>query len=445
MINECVTRHMRSGEPVPSTITSANFITIVNNIHIMASTDQYEWPVDPSRYDYAQVSNEEFAQRHDRVRALMDELEVDSLLVQGSNAIWDRAWTNMRWLTNHVGCQLSQAEYVVFPRDPDKEITVSTIDMFAEMPARRARAVVDDIRPSGFRCINGAVERLEELGHGDETIGLVEVDPRLGLPQADHAKLEQAFPDAEIRSVVNEWWDMRRVKSDEEIEFIEKSAKIGDRVMERMIEEVEAGMTEASLYGMVADEMTQHGGELPTMILLESTSMADSDDAFQRERARNRTLSEGDIIVNEHAPRYPDGSESQFGTTISLGEPTEDYQEMIDLMFEVHEDVVDNLRPGNTSSDIAEAAEPIEESDYIRESPLAHSELGGGVGASSSIGLPMDMEEEDFELKENMVFVPEVHVSNEEGTKGAFVCDTYVVTDGAPRRLNDFPLEHIVV
>jgi hypothetical protein len=44
-----------------------------------------------------------------------------------------------------------------------------------------------------------------------------------------------------------------------------------------------------------------------------------------------------------------------------------------------------------------------------------------------------------------MVLVPEVHVSDEAGTKGVFVCDTYAVTDGAPRRLNEFPLEHVVL
>jgi Xaa-Pro aminopeptidase len=350
-------------------------------------------------------------------------------------------------LTNHAGCQLSQAEYVVFPRDPDEAITVSTIDMFADLPARRARAIVDDVRPSGFRSIKGAIDRLRELDHDDARIGLVEVDPRLGLPRADHDALETSLPDATVTSVADEWWSVRSVKSDEEIDMIEQSARIGDRVMERLVEDLERGMPESRVFGLVADEMTRHGGELPTMILLESTAMADSDDAFQRERPRNRTLSDGDIIVNEHAARYPDGSESQFGTTISFGDPTADYREMLELMFEVHAAVVDLLRPGVTSHQIAAAATPIEESGYVRESPLVHGELGGGVGSGPHIGLPEGMKEHepDFELAENMVLVPEVHVSDEAGTKGVFVCDTYAVTDGAPRRLNEFPLEHVVL
>jgi Xaa-Pro aminopeptidase len=417
----------------------------------MALSEEYEWPVEPSQYEYTRVSDAEFDRRHRLTREFMDEHGLDVLLVQGSNAIWDRGWTNTRWLANHAGCQLSQAEYVIVPRDPDEEITVSTIDMFAEMPARRARtnAVTDNIRGSGFRSIRAAIERIEELsanGDGDR-IGIVEVDSNLSLPHGDWVELERAFPDSEIETVTDAFWEVRLIKSDEEIEMIEASAKIGDRVIERMVRELKPGMTEGELFGLVAEEMTEHGGELPTMILLETTAMANSDDAFQRERARNRTLSEGDVVVNEHAARYPDGSESQFGTTMSIGEPTEEYQEMIDLMLEVHEEVVENLRAGNTSEDVLAAADPIEEAGYVRASPLAHGELGGGVSAGPHIGLPRAYSdlEDSFTLREDMVLVPEVHVSTPDYTKGVFICDTYAVTAGAPRRLNEFEPGHFVV
>lgn len=412
------------------------------------TTNGYQWPVPRESYDYTRASDAEFERRHQLVRSFMDERDLDALLVQGSNAIWDRGWTNTRWLTNHVGCQLSQAEYVVFPRDPEEPITVSTIDMFAEMPARRARAaaVTDDIRASGFRCIRGALERIDELDLDGGRLGLVEVDSNLSIPYADRIELEEQVT-ADLVPVTDEFMTLRLVKSEEEIELIAASARIGDRVMDRMVDDVEPGMTESELYGIVAHEMARHGGELPAMILLITTSMSEPDDAFQRERPRNRTLATGDIIVNEHAVRYPDGSESQFGTTVSLGEPTPEYQEMIDLMLEVHENVVDALRPGNTNSDVLEAAAPIREAGYARGSPLVHGELGGGVSAGPHIGLPgVDpAEEPEVELREGMVLVPEVHVATPDFTKGVFICDTYAVTDGAPRRLNEFSPEHFVV
>jgi Xaa-Pro aminopeptidase len=403
--------------------------------------------VDRSRYEYARPSDAEFARRHRVVREFMDRRDLEYLLVQGSTAIWDRGWTNTRWLTNHAGCQLSQAEYVVFPRDPDEAITVSTIDMFAEMPARRARAIVDDVRPSGFRCIRGAIDRLQELDADGDAIGLVEVNHTLSLPYEDRIALEAAFPAADIRPVTEPFWRLRHVKSDEELAFVRRSAEIGDRVMERVVASIEPGMRESELWGTVAHEMTRHGGELPTMILCCSTSTHDSDDGHQRERPRDRRLAAGDLIINEHAPRYPDGSESQIGIPVCLGEPSPQYREMLDLMLEVYEAVVAALRAGNTGADVIAAGAPIEEAGYVRSAPLVHGELGGGI-SGPTVGVEDHGEGHtgaDVRFEENMTVVPEIHVATPDWSAGVFMNSTFVVTDGAPEPLTTYPREPVVL
>jgi Xaa-Pro aminopeptidase len=381
----------------------------------------------------------------------MDEEDLDALLVQGSNAIWDRGWTNTRWLTNHVGCQLSQAEYVVFPRDAEEAITISTLDMFAEMPARRARAaeVVDDIRGSGFRCIREALARLDELGLEDGRIGLVEVDASLSIPYDDMVKLHDRLPEAEVVPVTESFWELRHVKSDEEVEIIERSAKIGALVMEAVIDRIEPGLPESALWGIVADAMAYQGGELPTMILGCSTNMYDSDDGHQRERPRNRTLREGDFVINEHSPRYPDGSESQIGIPVLLGEPSPLYEELIEQTMAVHETVVDHLRPGNTGGDVIDAVDPIvEAAGYVRSAPLVHGELGGGI-SGPTVGVESPDGEgltgRDIEFKENMTLVPEVHLSTPDWSAGVFINATYVIEDGGARCLNDFPVEPVIL
>jgi Xaa-Pro aminopeptidase len=412
-------------------------------------SQQYDWPVDPSRFEYTRVSDAEFERRHRLVRDFLHEEGLDALLVQGSAAIQDRAWTNVRWLTNHAGCQLANAEYAIVPADENEQVTLATLSMYTRVPARRARAaeVIDDLRSSGMRCIGAVIDRLEELGVDGGSVGVVAVDGGLGIHADDRDRLEGAFPQAEFRPVTRKFWGLRMKKSDEGIEMIERSAKIGDRVMETLAERVEPGMTESHVFGVAAEAMAEHGGELPTMILVASTDTYDSDDSKQRMRPVNRTLSTGDTLIHEHAPRYPDGSESQIGRPTFLGEPSEEYQEMTELMMEVYEDLLDAIRPGNTGQDLSDACKPIEEAGYYHGSPAAHAEIGGGVSARPLIGIgggdssAGSLGDDDVVLEENMVLVPEPAVHTSDGTKGVFTCDTVVVTNDGYRRLNEFPLD----
>ena len=408
----------------------------------MRSQD-FDWPVSQSRFEYTRVSDEEFDRRHRIVREFMRDEGLDALVVMGAAAIQDRAWTNVRWLTNHAGCQLSNAEYVVVPVEEDQPLTLATVWMYEEVPARRARAedIVDDIRSTGVRAIEPVVERLKELSVEGGTIGVVPVDGDLGIHANDRDRLREEFPETELRHVTREFWELRMIKSDEEIEMIEKSAAIGDRVMESIRENVELGMTESEVFGIAAETMARHGGELPTMILVASTNTYDSDDSKQRMRPVNRKLQKGDTIIQEYTPRYPDGAESQISRPVFLAEPAEEYKEMTELMLEVYDDLMDAIRAGNTAQDLIEAVEPIKEAGYEHGAPVAHASVGGGVSARPLIRPNSD--DADLVLEENMVLIPEPAIRTPDHTKGVFICDTVAVTDGEPRRLNDYPIEPI--
>jgi hypothetical protein len=229
--------------------------------------------------------------------------------------------------------------------------------------------------------------------------------------------------------------NLRSIKSKEEIDAIEASAKIGDAVMRRLVRDVKPGTPEAEIFGLAAHEMTRHGGELPTMLLMASTNMFDPDDLVLRERPLNRTIEKGSIVINEYAPRHPTGEESQIGFPIAFGEPSDEYRKMEEVMLEVYTNISGTLRPGNTSADIRNQTKPIYDAGYVCRSPLVQSNLG-------SLGLrgnQFHARDRDFDLLEDMVLVVEVLVSNAELTKGVFACDTWHITGSGPRRLNEFP------
>ena len=95
----------------------------------------------------------------------MEKKELDCLLIGGSTANWDRGWTNTRWVTNFVGCQLDNYSYVVFPAKG--EITVLG-GIMERRPVRRARSIVEDVRvgvgwPRGHPGPLMPMQRLAEL------------------------------------------------------------------------------------------------------------------------------------------------------------------------------------------------------------------------------------------------------------------------------------------
>lgn len=393
--------------------------------------------VDRSKIVYKRVSDQEFKRRHDLIRKMMKEQKLDCLVISGGTGIWDRAWTHMRWVSNHIGCQILNYTYLVF--SAKGEISIMVVPMNAEMPARRARDTVEDIR-AGYDMVGMLIERLKELDIGRGHIGIVEIDTSCGIPVKHYQALTSALPNAEFVYVTNEFWKIRAIKSDEEISVLTRCTEIGDRAMYALAATLKPGIHESEIFGTIAQAFCNHGSELPTMILAASTSMQNPDDSFQRERHRDRLLQYGDVVITEIAPRYPDGSEIQTGKPFTLGEPTSEYKHMFEVMLEAYHRVVNALRPGNTHQDVIEAGKVIKDAGYQWHSPLIHSELGGGVSNPHMAGMA-GLPQPPIIFEPNMVFVPELHVADKAWTRGVFICDTVVVTKDKPRCLNKYPAQ----
>ena len=401
--------------------------------------------VDRSRYPYIRVSDAEFKRRHQVIRSFMEKKGLDCLLIAGGSSSGDRAWTNIRWVTNHVGCEITSYAYVVF--SAKGEITVLTLPMQAEMPCKRARPVVEDVR-SGWNFGPMVVARIRELGASSGKIGIVDIDILASIPVNHYKVFTQELPQAQFEIVTRDWWhQVRRIKSDEEIEFLEKAAEIGDKMIEAIVQNVRPGMNEADIFAWMSYAMIKNGGEIPAMVLATSTNTFDPDSSFQGVTPRNRVLQPGDIILTEVGPRYPDGSECQTGKPIAFGEPSQEYRKMVDIMLRAYDRVVDQLRPGKTDQDIARAGSVIREAGYVWHSPLIHSELGGGVSATPVVFGHDDafIPQESFVMEPNMTIVPEIHVASPDWTRGVFMCDTWVITPGEPRCLNKYPRQLTII
>ncbi|MFH0727281.1 MAG: Xaa-Pro peptidase family protein [Pseudomonadota bacterium] len=400
--------------------------------------------VDRSVYLLDRPSDAEYERRHKVARSFIENSGLDCLLIQsGAGA---SASLNVRWVTN----QLPQFgnSYLIVPAIG--EMTLFVGFQFLVDPSRRAQVIVEDVRggpPREFGRM--AVERLKELGCAKSRIGIVEVDAG-SMPASDLKLFTAELPGARFEFVTDAWWQqVRLIKSSEEIEFMEKAASIGDRVVEAIVENIRPGMTEADVFACAYSALFRNGGELGSpLLMLESSNTYASTSALHRERPQNRILQRGDIICQEMDTWYSDGSNASTSKPIALGEPSEEYLEMVDLMLKVYEKEIEQLRPGKTNEDLRKAAAPILEKGYSGTCPVLFGMPGRSAGeypCALAFDDPSSHKPEPFVLEPGMTVVLHPYPYSLDYTKGVEISDTWVITEGEARCLHKYPRQLTII
>jgi Xaa-Pro aminopeptidase len=400
--------------------------------------------VDRSVYLLDRPSDAEYERRHNAARAFMETNGLDCLLIQSGAGASESL--NTRWMTN----QLPQFgnSYLVVPATG--EMTLFVGFQFLVDPSRRAQVIIEDVRGAAPRDFGRmAAERLKELGCAKSRIGIVEIDTG-SMPAGDLKLFAVELPDACFEFVTDAWWrEVRLIKSSEEIEFMEKAASIGDRVVEAIVETIKPGMTEADIFACAYSALFKNGGELGSpLLMLESSNTFASTSALHRERPQNRVLQKGDIICQEMDTWYSDGSIATTSKPIALGEPSEEYMEMVDLMLKVYEEEIEQLRPGKTNEDLRKAAAPILEKGFSGTCPVLFGLPGRSAGeypCAIAFDDPASHKPKPFVLEPGMTVVLHPYPYSLDYTKGVEISDTWVITEGEPRCLHKYPRQLTII
>ncbi len=391
---------------------------------------RYPFPIQRDRYRWPTFSEAEFARRHAIVRDFMDEHDLDCLLITGNNAIWERGWANVRWVTNYMGSMELDCT-CVFPRHGEPMLAI--LGLNARLPDRIARSVVTDVR-GALNTAGVVVDRIGELGLGSGRIGIITPAPFIDIPHDHHVALTEAYPQAEFPRFSDEFWRKRMVLSGEELVCLDEAGRIGDAAVQAIIDRLRPGMREVDLFNIIYDVFSAEGGEIPCMVLAASENMFHPTSAFQRPRPIDRTIEERDVLLLELGARDSHGYEAQTGKPITFGPPPPDYQAMFDTCLEAYDAIVDVLRPGCTATDIRAAGAVIAERGYTVVAPLVHGvfnplDAGPFVGTSHR-------PDKDVRLEPGMALCVEVHPCSEDAIRGVFLGDTFVITEEGARCVN---------
>ncbi len=388
-----------------------------------------------------QLSIEERDRRYKIVRGEMARRGIDCLLLPANTGRWEQLQADSRYLSSIGG--FATEVFTVFPLDG--ETTAYIFNRAAWW--KQAQEWVADVRDGRNRWSANAIERITELGLQKGTIGIAGLSglfraPEGIIPYSSVKAILEAFPQAKLVNATEMMQEVRAVKSNEEVSFLERSAEIIEKAIETMVQNAAPGVNEKELYGAMMQAMLANGGELPTLFFLSAgreifnSSFVPTDYRIQK----------GDRVINEIEAKYG-GYAAQAVSPMALGVPSEAYQEMIDLSRVCFDSVLHNMKPGVTFGWIfdiyRDTVERHGKGKYLWSHPMMHAR-GLGDDGPALLG-DKDLERfSKIELQAGMTFILKPQVRAARGRGRGSIGDTIVVTETGARRLGKRELKLIV-
>jgi len=356
------------------------------------------------------ISKQEMARRLSLVRQKMQEQGLETLLVSGVRFVGSTGY--LRYLTNWA--EPFAGETLLLP--------VEGSPVFFARTGERAILVRDVL--GGMETVIGSTAdvvgtHLKKMGK--KKVGLCGLKTMF----ADYyLELVSALGNVDVTDASHLLDEVRMVKSEEELKWVETSAKLGDSALQLFSSLVKEGREEAELFLEVEYFVKRLGAENTYFMMAADPKPVAKflDLAYDR-------YEKGDLIFFNAEIAGPGGYYSQLVRTLSLGRPSAEAKEAAEVCVQTLETVERMLAPGISTLEVFHAIV-----QRVQGSPF---KMGLHPGHSQGLDIferPLINATEDVALKKNMVLVIHPHVLFPSGG-GMWMGDMFVITSDGCRRL----------
>lgn len=370
-------------------------------------------------------SREEHDRRTRRAIELMKRDGLDALIVTGDFS----ASMNYFYLSGHMPrdyqSNFSRPHVMILTQDGRAALVVYGVN---EENAREC-SWVTDVRRYAPPISTGVLhETLVDLGLSSAVIGAeLGVDQRLWLPYLVFRQLEIGLPQARFVDASTMLWDLRMIKSAEEIAFIRRADEINGRALDRMFATIHEGSTEMDVMTHTAAFLVEEGANRPphTQILVVSEAKARA----KGHRARmlgpsNDALRQGDTLFVDAGAIY-NGYWGEFNRMGVVGRPTDRQRDNHRKIREIVRRSIDEaIKPGVTYREVIEHmvrlydAQGLDKSQYGNYTGPPFMHLCHGIGLNGSEPPFVRLDSDDV-LQPGMVMSVEAYLRDDGVTYGS--------------------------
>jgi ectoine hydrolase len=376
----------------------------------------------------------EFQERIRKTKRLMDAEGIEVLLVTDP--------ANMNYLTGYDAWSFYVHQLVIVIIDEDQPIWIGR-GMDANCAKATAWIDKDNIIPYTDDYVHSTVKHpmdfvcdiLKQIGQSNRTIA-VEMDAYYFSAKC-YERLRIGLPNARFKDGTNLVNRVRLVKSDNEIEYMKRAAKIAEKAMKVAVDSIEVGVREcdvvAKIYQAQIGGTDEYGGDYPSIVPLlpsgEKTStphLTWTDDKYKK----------GDPVIIELAGCYK-RYHSPLARTVVLGEPSQKIKDLSSVVIEGLNAALEVVKPGITCEEVEAAwRTTIERRGFVKDSR---------IGYSMGLNYPPDWGEHTASLRKgdltilepNMTFhmIPGIWLDK----YGIEVSESFRVTENGCEVLANFP------
>ena len=246
-------------------------------------------------------------------------------------------------------------------------------------------------------------------------------------------QIMDAFPHSELVNATKLVNKLRRIKSEEELALMRGACRIADNTMKETSGRVQAGVTEMDLAEEVNHQLVANGARTWSFdTAVWSMGPLDSRDATVR--ISHNPLVAGMGVSFDFGSVFHSYC-SDFGRTIHVGEPSDEYTKVYDVVMAAQRAGIDAVRPGIPASEVHQVTRSVVVDagygDWFRH------RTGHCIGLDVHEE-PFISEEDDTPLEAGMTFTIEPSVFW-PGRVGVRVEDIILCTDTGGVRLNEHP------
>ena len=384
-------------------------------------------------------SNEEYNQRLNKLRSIMDKDNLDIIILTSMH--------NIAYYSGFIYCSFGRPYGCIIT---EKKIVTISANIDASQPWRRSHCeniIYTDWKKDNFLK---AITSIIDENKIPKNIGIENDHITLEMNE----KIQSIFSASAFTDISKKLMKLRMIKSKEEIEIIKNGARIADIGGEEIVKNIKEGATELEIAITGRDKMEKEIAKtypdaeyMDTWVWFQSG--INSDGAHNPKT--NRKLVNGDILSLNTFPMIS-GYYTALERTLFLDNVNDESLKAWEANVKVHKRGLELIKPGVKCSDICnELNELFAELGYLQYRTFGYGHSFGVLshfyGREAGLELREDI---DTILEENMVISMEPMILIPEGNPGAGGYrehDILVIGKNSAENITKFPFgpEHNVI
>lgn len=247
---------------------------------------------------------------------------------------------------------------------------------------------------------------------------------------------QRVRPDAHLVMASQILRELRMIKDDEELALMRKAGEITTQVFGEVLDHLRPGVTELDIASEIDHLLQKYGAEGSSF----DTAVFAMDPAHPRDlqmRLSDRTIEPGTSLSFDFGCMY-EGYCSDFGRSVFIGQPPDEYRKMYQLVIESQETAIPAMRSGHMTA---------EQLDDIARQVIVKGGYGEFFSHRLGHGIGLDVHESPYldrgdgsVLRKGMTFTVEPSIMIPRGY-AARIEDVVVVGEEGGEQLTHFTKE----